>query len=239
MVDRYSAGSASRPQRRFQNRLSAASDGTPFRLRSTCQRFMYPFRLIARRIKMAILPSTEEVDAATAAFDPYFNAVGKVVHAWNHVQLELSILFGQVVGLDKSMAEALWDKLTSDRSQRNMLRAAVQVLASDDDWAAKFPKAEEGLKWLLDEADRIADRRNNAIHAPCSIVAGDESDFEIIAVSFHGNRRAKKLRGKDILQEFGWYEACADALRRHVREVQFALSDARVPWPEKPCMPTP
>jgi hypothetical protein len=186
---------------------------------------------------MAKLPTTEEVDAATGAFEPYFRAVGKVVHEWNHLQEDLGKLFCMVAGIDHRIGLAIWNSLASDRGQRDMLRATIEAAERDEEWSEKFPKAKAGIEWLLGEADRIADRRNDAIHAPCSIVAG-EGDFEIIAVSFFGNKRAKKLRGKDILREFSWYESSAEALKQHVRDVIFALSDARVPWPSKPRMPT-
>ena len=187
---------------------------------------------------MAKLPSTEEIDAATTAFEPYFKAVGRVVHAWNHLQEEFGSLFCDIAGLDHSMGFAIWQSVAHDRGQRTMLEAALDMKDKDDDWHEKFPKARESIRGVLHKANEVSEMRNNAIHAPCSITVGD-NDFELIAVSFFGNQRAKKLHGKDILREFAWYEACADAIRRHVRDVQFALSDARVPWPDKLRLPAP
>jgi hypothetical protein len=186
---------------------------------------------------MAKLPTNEEVDAATAAFKPYFTALGEVAHAWNHLQEEFAHLFCIVAGLDNSMGSAIWHSLVSDRAQREMVRAAVNVAASDEDWVKKFPQVRGDIEWALDKADCIAERRNRAIHAPCSVGIG-AGDFEIIPWSFFGNRLAKKLVGKDVLHEFKWYEESANTLKQFVREAHVALFNGRSPWPDKPRMPT-
>jgi hypothetical protein len=188
-------------------------------------------------LMMAKLPDDADIDAATAAFEAYFTALGKVAHEWNHMQEELGKVFCIVSGLDNSMGMALWHALKSDRSQRDLLDAAIRTAASDEAWAEKFPAAEQGVVWLVKQVNILAERRNDAIHAPCSIVPG-EADLEIFAVSFFSNPRAKNLRGKDILQEFAWYEQCAETLKRHARELQAALADAHLPWPERPQLPT-
>ena len=185
---------------------------------------------------MAKLPTTEEIDAATAAFDPYYSAVGKVVHAWNHLQDEFAELFCIVSGLNHSVGLAIWHAVQSDRGQREMLRAAVYAACADEEWAKKFPSAKEGIDWLLNEANKVADRRNDAIHAPCSVTIGT-GDFEIIPFSFLGNPRAKKLHTKDILAEFSWYARSASVLKQYAVDVEAALSSTRRPWPDKPRMP--
>ena len=45
------------------------------------------------------------------------------------------------------------------------------VRAVDDDWVAKYPKAVEDICWLLHKANGVADQRNDAIHAPCSLAS--------------------------------------------------------------------
>jgi hypothetical protein len=186
---------------------------------------------------MAKLPDHADFDAASAAFEAYFMALGRVAHEWNHMQEELGKVFCVVSGLDNSMGMALWHALKSDRSQRDLLDAAARTATLDEAWAEMFPNAEQGVLWLVKQVNILAERRNDAIHAPCSIVPG-EPDLEIFAVSFFSNPRAKNLRGKDILQEFSWYEQSAGTLRRHARELQAALADARLPWPERPQLPT-
>ncbi|MBV8323040.1 MAG: hypothetical protein JO049_20530 [Hyphomicrobiales bacterium] len=185
---------------------------------------------------MIKLPTTEQIDAASAAFESYFNAVGKVVHAWNHLHEELGKLFCHVAGINEGLGMATWHSSTNDKAQRLMLEAAITERSHDPDWSDDHPGAEKGIRWILHKANDMGEKRNTAIHAPCSIIAG-EQELEIFAYSFSQNPRAKKLRGKDILAEFDWYERSADALRRHVRDAQMALWDAHVPWPDKPRMP--
>jgi hypothetical protein len=185
---------------------------------------------------MAKLPTTEEIDAASAAFEPYFDAVGKVVHAWNHLLEELGKLFCYVIGLDDSLGMAIWHSSNNDKAQRLMLEAAVNRQSYDDDWTEQHPGAAQGIRWILNKANDIGEKRNTAIHAPCSIVAGTP-ELEITAYLWSQNPRAKRLRGKDILAEFDWYERSADTLKRHVRDAQMALWDAHVPWPDTPQMP--
>ena len=68
--------------------------------------------------------------------------------------------------------------------------------------------------------------------------------LEIVAVSYFGNPNAQRLtetvvlKGADILTQFDWFERTADAYRRYVGEITYALGEPRVPWPDKPRMPT-
>ena len=101
-----------------------------------------------------------------------------------------------------------------------MLKAALGARAADDEeWVSKYPKAVKDIRWLLEKANGVAEKRNDAIHAPCSLgIVGHE--LEIIPIDFYGNPRAKNLRGKDILSEFAWYEKGADILRLFTREIE-------------------
>jgi hypothetical protein len=182
-------------------------------------------------------PDDLEVDGAVAVLEAYFSALGKIAHEWNHLQEELGQTFCAAAGLHSSMGMAIWHALKSDRSQRDLLDAAVRAAAADDRWSKRFPAAEEGVRWLLKQINVLAERRNDAVHAPCSVVSG-ETDLEVFAISFFKNPRAQRLREKDILREFAWYEGTAEALRRHARAVRAALSDERYPWPQKPLLPT-
>jgi hypothetical protein len=186
---------------------------------------------------VAKLPNDEEVDAATAAFAPYFTALGKVAHAWNHLQEEVGRLFCLVAGIDDHMGLAVWHSSKSDRAQRDMLEAALLTAALDEDWAEKHPKAKQAIQWLLGRANGVGGQRDVAVHAPCSIGV-DGGAFEIVPLAFHGNRLAKTLVGKRILDEFRWYEKSADVLKEYARAIHVALADEGFPWPDKPHMPT-
>ncbi|SHN79158.1 hypothetical protein [Bradyrhizobium erythrophlei] len=183
---------------------------------------------------MARFPDESEVNAATAAFEPYYKAVGKVVHAWNGLQEQLAIVFCRVTNIDQTMGLSVWHSANSDRAQRQMLKAALSAV--DDDWHLKYPKGEEDIRWLLSSADALAEVRNNVIHAPCSVALDDKSDFEIIPFSFHGNRRAKALRGKVILDEFCRCEANANRLKGYARWIDCVLSLEGYAWPDRPVL---
>jgi hypothetical protein len=192
---------------------------------------------------MAKLPTSAEIDAATVAFESYFSGLGKVAHAWNHMQEELGKLFTQLSGLDLSMGMTIWHSLRSDLAQRQMLKAVTEHHGSDDDWTKTHPKAEAAVVSLVNDINAFSTKRNAAIHAPCNQVLGGD-DLEIIAVTFFGNPNAKKLREAEVLQgadnltQFAWFERTADAYRRYVKELEYALSEPRTPWPDKPRMPT-
>jgi hypothetical protein len=183
---------------------------------------------------MARLPDKSEIDAATAAFAPYYDVVGKVVHAWNGLQEQLAIIFCRVTDMDNAMGLSVWHSATSDRAQRNMLRAALGVVG--DEWHAKYPRGKEDITWLLSKADALAEARNNVIHAPCSVGINHQSDFEIIPLSFHGNRRAKALRGKDVLEEFNRCENNAKLLNGYARWIDCVLSLEGYAWPDRPIL---
>jgi hypothetical protein len=185
---------------------------------------------------VAKLPSEEEVDASVAAFAPYFTALGKVAHAWNQLQEELARLFCLVARIDDEIGLAIWHSQTNDRAQRNMLEAAMLTAASDEVWVEKHPKAQQAIRWLLDRANGVGGQRDVAVHAPCSI-AIEDGDLQIVPMVFHGNRLAKRLTGKRILDEFRWYETSADLLKAYARAVHVALTDECFPWPDKPQMP--
>src|SRR5215472_4850499 len=140
-------------------------------------------------------PTDEE---RKAAFEAYTLAVGKVAHAWNYLHEKLGQVFWVVCGAEREIALAIWYSTHNDRTQRLMLRAAV-LACKMDRWPA--PQARDDVMWLLDCADSLAEQRNNALHAPCSLYVGGAQDGGSVmgAAFFHGHPRAKKLIGKDLL----------------------------------------
>jgi len=136
------------------------------------------------------------------------------------------------------VALAIWYSTKSDRAQRDMLRAAFTG-ATPRRWK-ELPKALDDLKWLVDRVDEVAEERNNAIHAPCSLyIRGSENGgSEMGAAFFNGNPRARNLKGKRLLAEFDWCERYAEALSRFTQELETAIAfPDRYPWPERPSRP--
>jgi hypothetical protein len=184
---------------------------------------------------MVKLPTEEEASIWVKKFEPYYPALGRTAHAWNHLQEELANLFSDLTHTDH-LGLALWHSLKSDRSQRDLLEAALKYFAQDEDWTARYPRANDDITWLLNETNKLADKRNDAIHAP--ITMGIRTgELEIVPFSFYGNPRAKKLLGKQILREFEWYERCADTLRKFAVSVDAGLRGALPSWPERPQLP--
>jgi hypothetical protein len=159
------------------------------------------------------------------AFDAYVAAVGKVAHAWNYLHERLGVLFVAVTGMERNLALSIWYSVRSDLAQREMLKAAVN---------AKLPKAPDDLKWLLDRAQEVANARNDAVHAPCSLYING-SGSEMGASFFDGNPRAKNLVGKELLVEFAWCEGYAETLSRFAEMLANAVAfPDRFAWPERP-----
>jgi hypothetical protein len=177
--------------------------------------------------------TTDEIIRAT--FEPYVTALGKVAHAWNHLQETLGQLFCALTGLDERVGLAIWHSSRNDRAQHAMLKAALVTCwhkrLTDD-----LPTARDDLQWLLKEANNVAELRDNAVHAPMSLVIGRPT-LEIVPAAYSGNRRALKLVGKDILAEFAWYEDSADTLTRFARAALAAIVSDDYPWPARPSMP--
>jgi hypothetical protein len=108
-------------------------------------------------------------DSVEDAFEEYYLAVGKVTRAWNTLHEYLGKLFVTASGASWTqpwVAYAIWYSVKSDRTQRDMLRAAIN--AKGGRWE-KLPRALNDLKWLLDRCEEVAAHRNDAVHAPCSI----------------------------------------------------------------------
>jgi hypothetical protein len=188
-------------------------------------------------------------EAVDTAFEEYQLAVGKVAHAWNVLHESLGVLFVTVSAADMfrawvepRVALAIWYAAKSDRIQRDMLRAAVN--ANPGRWE-KVPKALDDLKWLLDRCDELAERRNDAVHAPCSIYIGGNHPPEMGPAYFAAqNPRAKSLStknlmGKQLLVEFDWCERYAQTLCEFIRRLGNSIGNPnRYPWPDRPSKPT-
>jgi hypothetical protein len=127
------------------------------------------------------------------AFDAYVAAVGKVAYEWNALHEQLGILFVAVSGAERKVALAKWYSVRSDRDQRAMLRNAVNTTNSER--SKTLPEAPDDLIWLLDHAHDLAEDRNNAVHAPCSLYIGGSGSEMGPRISMEipapGNLRAK------------------------------------------------
>lgn len=177
-------------------------------------------------------PTDKEIEKE---WEPYIKALGRVANSWNHLQETLRHLFVVVADIDDSVGFAIWYSANDDRTQRKMLEAVLKIIPSEK--IEQFPTAISDLNWLTSTANVIADKRNTAIHAPCTMEIID-GKFTVVPLTFQGHPRAKNLAGKNIIKEFQWYEKQADALAKWARKATTALSPPLGTWPEKPLMPT-
>ena len=174
-------------------------------------------------------------EIVNAKIQPYFIAVGRVIHAWNQLQEALGQLFATIVDSDHKVVLAVWYSSKSDRAQHEMLRAAINE-SDDARWPKSHPSAKDDLSWLLKKAAKLAIQRNEAVHAPIAMVVG-EGKLEIVPSYFFGHPLAEGLKGKDLLQELDWCERWATALQNFADEARVGLKHAKRPWPIKPTPP--
>jgi hypothetical protein len=184
-----------------------------------------------------------EIEEIMAAYKAYAHQVGRVVFAWNALQETLSKLFDVIVGGDSRINRAIWHKLLSDKTQREILRAAIDAIEPPQEhkWEKRLPNARKELIWLLREATKAGELRNDAIHAPCDFAFNvkDGQQLSIIQAAPHsGNPRAKKLKNKVLLDEFEHYTRVAATLNHYAWGAYRALTDNSVSWPDKPLLPT-
>jgi hypothetical protein len=104
-------------------------------------------------------------------------------------------------------------------------------------YTTPHPRALDDVEWLLNQVDRLADQRNDAIHSPF-LQAMYEDRIKIEPAVFLGHPRARKLAGKDVLAEFRWYQERAGVLRGFA----FKLCEVLIwfpqrPWPDRPQLP--
>jgi hypothetical protein len=180
------------------------------------------------------IPS-KETHART--LEPYLRAVGSVAYHWNHLQEALGYLFARIINVDHNVGLAVWHALTSDRSQREILKAAAKTAKLPE-----MPKFEADVSWLLKEVDILANQRNDALHAPC-IVTSTGLEVTIYPAIGSKSPRAKSMWGKEIMKELVWYESKAKTLTifadKLERQITRRRSNVKLDaWPERPLMPT-
>jgi hypothetical protein len=173
-------------------------------------------------------------------------AIGRVALAWNSLHEVLGLLFTQVMGAPHAHAElgpmyaAVWQSAKFDRPKRELLRAAIKFAVGRSDTL----KAD--IEWLLLEADKIEDARNDAIHSPLFRISQDNPfagyHFEankILSDTLLGNPRANKLSDDDLLPLFKRTYKVAIILRDYAWSIHLRLRGvARSPWPRRPSLPS-
>jgi hypothetical protein len=175
-------------------------------------------------------------------YRPYVTAIGQLTLVWNDFHEDLALLFIELLSNGCAYpATDIWSSSIYDRPKRAMLRA---VIATDwNDFDSKYPKLVPDLTWLLNEADKLEDSRNDIVHSPL-VFFGNDNVFAqqtgqvgrtVPSIAF-GNRRALKLAKKDLLTEFRWCRDASIVLRDFAGEIYEAVA-ACAAWPERPSLP--
>jgi hypothetical protein len=153
-------------------------------------------------------------------FRPYALALGQLALAWNDLHLALEMLFCTAMGGGFiNPVLAIWNALKSDRSQREILLAAVKSTPINGGPA----KLAEEIEWICRRVDVLEDARNDALHSPLWGSPRGPGLPVVSPVVGLGHARASKLLGKNLLDEFRWCRQSSTLLRDYVTELDFAV----------------
>jgi hypothetical protein len=163
------------------------------------------------------------------AFEPYVTALGQLTLAWNDLHETLAILFSMVMGGGfVGQYLAIWHAIKVDRAQRDILLAAAKADP------LRYPRLVPDLEWISGKADGVEDARNDALHSPLwGSQRGPGSTLVMPAIGL-GHVRAQKLLAKDLLTEFHWCRDASLVLTGFARELDTAMSEFGLAWPDRP-----
>jgi hypothetical protein len=167
-------------------------------------------------------------------FLPYAIALGQLALAWNGLHEMLCLLFCSVMGGGAAnQFLAVWHAVPSDRSQRAMLLAAAK-----SNYMGAVPVGFiSNIKWLHDQALRIEDARNDALHSPLWAYERGPNQTIVMPVIGLGHVRAQRLFEKHLLSEFRWCRDASLTLTEFAYAMDASLSDFSKPWPDIPELP--
>jgi hypothetical protein len=129
---------------------------------------------------------------------------------------------------------AIWHEIKVDRAQRDILLAAARAGETN---GSPFPRLVADLEWVLKQADRVEDARNDALHSPLWGSHRGPGASVVVPMTGLGHVRAKKLEAKDLLSEFRWCRDAALVLTAFARELDRAMQGGGFAWPERPDWP--
>jgi hypothetical protein len=161
---------------------------------------------MADDIARLILTGPSEPDGSVKeGTKPYLIELGRLVLAWNDLHEKLAELYYTITQDPKSLQK--WHDLRNDKEQRKLLRNAVasdlpkRINIKAKDGTERLKRIDENITWLLDEANTLADHRNNFLHAPFMFLVAEDGTLTMQSFSIVGNQRAQSLSGKNLLEE--------------------------------------
>ena len=190
-----------------------------------------PTKLATRRKKKKGTPAQFD-----RAFTPVAVEIGHLARNWNALHENMGLIFSAMISPDrKALLLAVWHSPPSDRTQREMLRAALGR------WRLERPHlsaVSNEIEWLLNKTEELSGKRNDALHAPLHVLMNTTTYvFNVEPNYFWGHPMAKRLQGKDVLLEISKIRAQATCLMKWAGAIWLHLESAR-PLPQKPAWPT-
>lgn len=71
---------------------------------------------------------SRNLDFRNETFQPYAKSLGELILAWNDFHMALSSLFWAALQIPNKMTpQAMWNAIKSDRAQRDMLEALIDL----------------------------------------------------------------------------------------------------------------
>lgn len=108
------------------------------------------------------------------AFTPVAIQIGRLARLWNALHENMGIIFAAIVSQgNPNIPLAVWHSTISDKSQREMLRAANRAWINFN--KKLHNKTSEEITWILNESDILSNKRNEAMHTPLNILMDTES----------------------------------------------------------------
>jgi hypothetical protein len=191
----------------------------------------------------------------TPEFRPYVTALGQLTLAWNDLQESLAGLFWTAMNRRPPAAGdfveytplMVWHSIKSDRSQRDMLKAALGIDQGKNQrtvYVNEFgrPALSEDAKWIIDRCNELEMDRNNAVHSPLFSTSATKGGLGAAAqysepvrpANWQFNPKAIQLSAKqDILLEFRYCRDMAIYLADYAHAIDAALTHPQRPWPKR------
>jgi hypothetical protein len=175
-------------------------------------------------------------------FKPYATAIGQFVLAWNDLHEVLAVLYWTLLGFDDKALEG-WNEARFDHKKRALITRWVEKTPHQSKVLA--PDLYDDLDWLIGQINNLAEPRNDTAHSPLTLIKEtflvSPERFEKFKVGITpnttwGNSRAKRLLGKDLLDEFRQHRKIASKLADFAINMERSLADGNAPWPARPCL---
>lgn len=180
-------------------------------------------------------------DFESELMKPVALEAGLVAIEWNDMCESFGLLFSTILYPKEpksDIALAIWHSAKSDSLQREILENAARAALPQFN---AFPKFYEDICFLRTKGTSLATHRNNVIHAPLTFEQDvNGRPINVVADTFSGNEKAKKLDGKDLIEAFRVFVKYAEGLKLFARNIRASITHGISvhSWPARPSLPS-